>query len=125
MQKTYPLNYRIHLEPDLVNFKFEGHCEILFQAPESTDELTVNILEIALWSCRVLQNDDFVDCAFKVNPAKEEVRICLPEPMSGNIRLKFDYQGLINDKMIYQYCFAWSARNFCEFFSSREHIDQR
>ncbi len=99
MQKTYPLNYRIHLEPDLVNFKFEGHCEILFEAPESTDELTVNILEIALWSCRVLQNDDFVDCAFKVNPAKEEVRICLPEPMSGNIRLKFDYQGLINDKM--------------------------
>ncbi|MBW2657787.1 MAG: M1 family metallopeptidase, partial [Deltaproteobacteria bacterium] len=99
MQKTYPLNYRIHLEPDLVNFKFEGHCEILFEAPESTDELTVNILEIALWSCRVLQNDDFVDCVFKVNPAKEEVRIYLPEPMSGNIRLKFDYQGLINDKM--------------------------
>ena len=99
MQEIYPLNYRIHLEPDLVNFKFDGNCEILFEVLESTDELTLNILEIALWSCRVLQNDEFVNCAFIVNPAKEEVRICLPEPMSGNIRLKFDYQGLINDKM--------------------------
>ena len=99
MQATYPSNYRIHLKPDLANFTFDGHCEIVFDAPEATDELTVNILEIALWSCRVLQNDDFVDCAFNVNPAREEVRIDLPEPMSGNIRLKIDYRGLINDKM--------------------------
>jgi aminopeptidase N len=99
MQATYPTNYRIHLEPDLASFKFDGQCEIVFEAPEATDELTVNILEIALWRCRVLQNDEFVDCAFKVAPAKEEVCISLPESMSGIIRLKFDYQGLINDKM--------------------------
>jgi len=99
MQTAYPLSYRIHLEPDLAEFKFDGHCQIVFEAPEPTDALTLNILEIALWNCRVRHKDDFVNCAFEVNPAREEVRIRLPEPMSGNIRLKIDYQGLINDQM--------------------------
>jgi tricorn protease interacting factor F2/3 len=40
-----------------------------------------------------------VNCAFKVNPADEEVLIYLPEPLSGNIKLEIDYQGIINDKM--------------------------
>ena len=29
MQPIKPLNYRIHLKPDLVNFNFEGACELL------------------------------------------------------------------------------------------------
>jgi tricorn protease interacting factor F2/3 len=40
-----------------------------------------------------------VNCAFKVNPADEEVLIYLPGPRSGTIKLEIDYQGLINDKM--------------------------
>ena len=94
-----PTNYKIHLEPDLVNFKFAGKCEILLDAPQTVSEVTLNILEIAIWSCRLQQGDGFVNCAFRVDPAGEEVRISLPEPMSGKIRLTIDYQGSINDKM--------------------------
>ena len=94
-----PVNYKIHLEPDLVNFTFAGTVEILFEARHSTAEIVLDLLEIDIWHCRVLPNDDPVDCAFSVDPAKEELRITLPEPMSGTIRLKIDYQGLINDQM--------------------------
>jgi aminopeptidase N len=94
-----PVNYKIHLEPDLVNFTFAGTVEILFDARHSTAEIVLDLLEIDIWHCRVLPNDDPVDCAFSVDPAKEELRITLPEPMSGTIRLKIDYQGLINDQM--------------------------
>ena len=94
-----PVNYKIHLEPDLVNFTFAGTVEILFEARLSTAEIVLDLLEIDIWHCRVLPNDDPVDCAFSVDPAKEELRITLPEPMSGTIRLKIDYQGLINDQM--------------------------
>ncbi len=94
-----PTNYKIHLEPDLVNFKFAGKCEILLEASEPAAEVTLNILEIAIWRCRVRQGGEDLNCAFTVDPAKEEVRIILPEPMSGKIRLKIDYQGSINDKM--------------------------
>ena len=99
MQALNPLNYRIHLEPDLTRFKFDGKCEILLEAPATVSEVTLNILEIAIWSCRLQQGDGFVNCPFTVDPAREEVRVILPEPMSGKIRLKIDYQGSINDKM--------------------------
>jgi len=94
-----PTNYKIHLEPDLVNFKFAGKCEILLEASEPAAEVTLNVLEIAIWRCRVRQGGETLNCAFTVDPAKEEVCILLPQPMSGKIKLKIEYQGLINDKM--------------------------
>ena len=101
MQALNPLNYRIHLEPDLNRFKFDGQCEILLDAPQTVSEVTLNILDIAIWSCRLLKRDGdgFVACPFKVDPGKEEVRVTLPEATSGKIRLRIDYQGEINDKM--------------------------
>ena len=99
MQELNPLNYRIHLEPDLARFKFDGTCEILLDAPQTVSEVTLNILELAIWSCRLRQGDGFVNCPFTANPDREEVRVILPEPASGKIRLIIDYQGLINDKM--------------------------
>lgn len=98
MQPINPINYRIRLKPDLVNFKFAGKCEITLEAPDAVSELDLNILEMAVWSCRVWKAEP-VNCSFKVNPGKEELRIFLPEPMSGTIKLEIDYQGLINDKM--------------------------
>ena len=99
MQPIIPLNYRILLKPDLVKFNFEGKCEVIFEASEAVTELDLNILEIAIWDCRVWQADEWVNCSFRVDPGKEEVRIFLPEPMVGKIKLAIDYQGLINDKM--------------------------
>jgi tricorn protease interacting factor F2/3 len=99
MQELIPLNYRIHLEPDLNRFKFDGQCEILLDAPQTFSEVTLNILDVTIWSCRLLQGDGFVSCPFTVDPAEEEVRVSLPKPMSGKIRLKIDFQGTINDKM--------------------------
>ncbi|MGD9358048.1 MAG: M1 family metallopeptidase [Desulfobacterales bacterium] len=101
MQELNPINYLIHLEPDLTRFKFDGNCEILLEATETVSEVALNILDIAIWSCRLLNNegDGFVACPFKVDPAKEEVRVTLPDATSGKIRLRIDYQGEINDKM--------------------------
>ena len=61
MMPCNPVNYKIHLEPDLVNFTFAGTAEILFEAPQSIAEIVLNLLEIAIWRCRVLQNDDSVN----------------------------------------------------------------
>jgi aminopeptidase N len=99
MQPIKPINYRIHLKPDLVKFNFEGTCEVIFEAPEPVSELVLNILEIAVWGCRVLKADEAVNCVFRVDPGNEKLCIFLPESMSGTIKLEIDYQGLINDKM--------------------------
>ena len=94
-----PVKYKIHLEPNLVSFTFAGTAEILFEAQQPTAEIVLDLLEIEIGRCRILQNDDSVDCAFSIDPSKEELRIALPEPLSGAIRLAIDYQGLINDAM--------------------------
>ena len=99
MTPYHPVNYKIHLEPDLVNFTFAGTAEILFEARQPTAKIVLDLLEIEIGRCRILQNDDSVDCAFSIDPSKEELRIALPEPLSGAIRLSIDYQGLINDEM--------------------------
>jgi tricorn protease interacting factor F2/3 len=99
MQQIVPLNYRLQLEPDLDTFSFTGKCNYLFEAPEPICEVPLNILEIAIWSCRIQLNEQWVDCSFRIDPANEEVAIYLPESVSGNFIMEIDYQGLINDKM--------------------------
>ena len=99
MRHIEPVNYNIHLKPDLANFTFSGKCEILFEASEPTPEVALNILQIAVWSCAVLEEDRLQQCRFAVDPAKEELSVLLPRPMSGKIRLNVEYQGLINDDM--------------------------
>jgi len=99
MQSIIPVNYKIHLAPDLVNFSFSGKCDFHCEASEPISEVSLNLLEIAIWSCRLWQPDQWVNCAFKVDPANEKVIIYLPAPMAGNIKLKIAYRGLINDNM--------------------------
>lgn len=99
MQEATPLNYKIRLQPDLVNFTFAAWAEILLDAPNLVKEISLNILEIAIWSCNVLEKDKCIECPFLVNTQKEELRILLPEAMTGNITVRIDYQGHINDKM--------------------------
>ena len=99
MQPINPINYRIHLKPDLVKFSFEGKCDVIFEAREPVSAVSLNILEIAVWGCRVWQAEKPVNCAFRVNPGHEELVVFLPESMSGMIKLEVEYQGLINDKM--------------------------
>ena len=112
MQPIVPVNYKIHLDPDLVSFNFDGKCDFLFEATEKIVGLSLNILEIAIWSCRVWQQpDQWVTCSFRVDPEKEEVFIFLPEPMSGRIRLAIDYRGIINNKMAGFYRSQYTYQN--------------
>ena len=99
MQKLTPVNYKIRIEPDLVNFTFAGTTQILLNAIHSVKEIPMNLLDIAIWNCKVLEKNTFVACPFFVDTQQEELRIFLPEAMTGNITVRIDYRGHINDQM--------------------------
>ena len=99
MQKLTPVNYKIRIEPDLVNFTFAGTTQILLNALHSVKEIPMNLLDIAIWNCKVLEKNTFVACPFFVDTQQEELRIFLPEAMTGNITVRIDYRGHINDQM--------------------------
>jgi tricorn protease interacting factor F2/3 len=99
MSEVKPTHYRIHLEPDLKNFTFSGRTEILIEAGAPVTEIDLNILDMAVWTCRVRREGDFVDCPFCMDSGKEILKISLPGEMLGNIHLRVDFVGKINNRM--------------------------
>ena len=92
-------HYKIHLEPDLERFTFEGRVEIYLDATEPTGEVSLHVLDLALWNCQVLLEGELRSCRFSVDPQKETVTIAFPEPIQGDIALAILYTGKINNKM--------------------------
>jgi len=99
MSSVKPNHYKIHLEPDLERFTFEGTVEIYLDASEPTGEVSLNVLDLALWNCQVLLQGELKPCRFSVDPQKETVTILLPEKMQGDIAFAVTYTGKINNKM--------------------------
>ena len=99
MEQVASKNYRIHLIPDMTNFTFAGKVTLLVDAPAAIESLGLNILDLAISSCAVEQNTDWVECAFETDAEKEELLILLPQKMQGAIRIQIRYEGQINDKM--------------------------
>ena len=75
MEQVAPQNYQIHLIPDMTNFTFAGKVTLLVDAPAAIDALGLNILDLAILSCAVEQNDDWVECVFETAVEKEELQI--------------------------------------------------
>ncbi|MBW1704992.1 MAG: M1 family metallopeptidase [Deltaproteobacteria bacterium] len=110
MTDINPINYKIHLEPDLENFSFSGSTEILVNASKPVNDITLNILELDIRNCKVQVGDEFPDCNFHAHPEKERMTISLPNEMAGEIKLKIDYAGQINDRMAGFYRSKYSAK---------------
>ena len=99
MPKISPRRYKLHLEPDLNTFRFDGKVEIEFDAHNACDAIVLDMVDLAIWDCRMVSGDQTTACPFEVNPQKEELRILLPEALSGKIHIKISYRGIINDGM--------------------------
>ena len=99
MNVIRPIRYSLCLEPDFVNFRFSGQVDIELQSRQPVEQVVLNILELAVWSCKLKVDDKEIPCIFQINPKKEELKIDLPEIMSGTFFLTIEYQGWINDKM--------------------------
>ena len=99
MDHVNPVHYKIHLEPDLSKFIFSGNTQIHVDAIEPVDEIKLNILELAIWRCKVKMGEAPMECSFFVDPKKELLKISLPEKGSGKIMLEIEYMGEINNQM--------------------------
>jgi len=113
MEQVAPKNYRIHIIPDLTNFTFAGEVALRVEAPTAIETLRLNILDLEILSCAIQRNDDVVECAFETDIEKEELKIVLPQPLEGGIRIQIRYRGQINDKMagFYRSQYTHSGKN--------------
>jgi tricorn protease interacting factor F2/3 len=99
MAEITPTHYRLRLAPDLARFSFEGQAEIHLHATQAAAEITLNAVELAIWECRWLRGREPLACSFRLDPRSEELKVTLPQAASGEIVLRIDYTGRINDRM--------------------------
>lgn len=95
-----PLHYKIHLEPDLETFTFQGTTVIEIMAKNSVDQIILNAKDLSLQSCIFKKAEKYGECIFSFDSENEEVIIKLPEKVEGVIELIVKYFGKINDLMM-------------------------
>ena len=74
MQEINPIHYRIHLEPDLNNFSFQGHTEIDIHSTGPAKEILLHALDLDVQTCRAGVGDLFEECTFSMDPENEEMK---------------------------------------------------
>jgi tricorn protease interacting factor F2/3 len=99
MPAIEPIDYHIIITPDLERFQFQGTVTVRLSAPTAVKSVRLNVLELAIWDCRLRQKNDWTALAFSVDPEQESLTIALPRPMAGELVLEIRYDGVINDKM--------------------------
>jgi len=99
MQHATPKNYKIHIEPDLLNFNFAGTIEMLLETQTPIEEITLDVLDIAIWECNVKLDQGLTACPFTVDTTQEKLKLRLPQALTGEIIILIEYQGHINDLM--------------------------
>jgi tricorn protease interacting factor F2/3 len=94
-----PIHYKLEIVPDLEKFTFHGQVIIHFDAEGTADDVVLNILELAIWQCRVRTNGRWRNCTFQIEPDEETLKIRLPQSQIGEFQLQVDYVGKINNQM--------------------------
>ncbi len=100
MDGIKPENYTLQIRPDLLLFTFSAELTAELTPIEPISEVIFNAKDLAVWNCRMLKENEFMECRFSIDPSKEHLCIQLPEEMLGTIVIKIEYQGKINDQMV-------------------------
>jgi aminopeptidase N len=99
MKEVKANHYKIHLEPDLTRFVFEGRVDIQLNAPEPVREVSLNAIDLAIWDCQVFLKGKPESCSFSFDPKREVLTLCFPGEVHGDVALVISYAGKISDRM--------------------------
>jgi aminopeptidase N len=94
-----PVHYQLEIAPDLAQFRFSGRTTIELEADRPVSQVELNLLELAVWQCRLQTGDAWQPCAFSLAPDREVLTVLLPKSCTGPFRLEIEYDGRINDQM--------------------------
>lgn len=100
-----PLNYKIHLAPDLNDFTFTGCTEIQIALDGPTREITLDANDLTFQGCprtcviRARQSGETFEGQVSVDPERQAAMVRLPRLVDGEIDLTLNYTGVLNDRL--------------------------
>ena len=94
-----PNHYLIQFEPDLDQFIFHGSTRIDLTSETSTSEIILHAKELTIHSCKIRTSEIDLECTFDLHADREELHIHSPQPLSGEISLHIEFDGIHNDNL--------------------------
>ena len=97
-----PVKYQLTLEPDLDSFTFRGEEVVDVEVVESTSEISLNCVEIAIQSCGLTGKDGQTSTPNDISfdESQETVTFKFDSPIApGRRQLSIRFTGELNDKL--------------------------
>lgn len=96
-----PVAYNIVLEPDLLNFTFDGKADIALKILEKTDTIVFHSKDLKIQSVFLVTNGkQLVPSDIQLDEENEKAILVFKELLElGEAKLIIIYQGVLNDKM--------------------------
>ena len=100
-RNVVPERYEIKIEPDLVNFRFDGEELINLTVAEPVREIVLNSIELELHSAFVINNQQKnIPAQIRMDEANERAILTFPELLqAGSWKLNIKFKGILNDKL--------------------------
>ena len=92
---VYPINYNLELKPNLAKFVYDGKLILDISIKEKTRFIEINILELVIDKIELNE----IELEYEENREDQILKIDLNEELTGEIQLRFDFRGEINDKL--------------------------
>lgn len=95
-----PISYKLEFETNMARASFRCKEEILAECSEPTKSITLNAAELTVDRCRVDTGHTVLDAAVDLDAEREEMRITLPEKISGRFTIYVDFAGALNNRLL-------------------------
>jgi len=101
MNTVVPKHYKLQLEPDLNTFELKGSVEIHLDTSKPVDELHIHAVELQILTCQLEVEGNWQTASHtSLDKEKQTFTLQLPSVMVGEIKVRIDYIGLINNSML-------------------------
>jgi aminopeptidase N/puromycin-sensitive aminopeptidase len=110
---THPEHYTLTLTPDLKTATFTGKETIDVTLTQPTATITLNAAEIVFKSVTASVNGKDTPAQVALDKSKEQATFTFASPLpAGNVALKIDYTGILNDQLRGFYLSKTERRNY-------------
>ena len=92
---VYPINYNLEIEPNLAKFVYNGKLILDISIKKKTRFVELNILELIIDKIELNE----IELKHEENRENQILKIDLNEELVGDIQLRIEFRGEINDKL--------------------------
>ncbi|MHA1848651.1 MAG: M1 family metallopeptidase, partial [Promethearchaeota archaeon] len=100
MKDTIPIHYDIHLEPDLVDFTFDGTCIVTFNLKSPIKSLQLDATRLKVNTCYLITADGQEQIEFEVKEKEEKLLLSFKNEVKDSVKIKIEYAGELNNRLV-------------------------